>query len=449
MPINNIVVNNYKKLFGGTKENFEKYERDLKEIVKKQLQSLNIRTVEFFNLDEEKQNYCAGIPNDRLVIFHNATVKGCNDVMTLEQPKTINGIENNFTRFLQAKGTNSIQIKSEHDVVLAEWIEETYEINILFNLLGEYEETALNIFTFIMSEFERLVWLPKTYENSWKYTQNKKALTDKFTHVIKRSKESQLREDKRNVERWEVQIDDYRRQIKNLSDNLIQKRKQILVLEENINDVSTSLIKDLDLIIAHEKVEDLQIKDGLFIINTKPLYIYSDKGKRYYGGKYRIELNPENSDVNFFGDNPRKSYWSSNDPHPHVSGSSGHACLGNVSSTIAELCSQMQIYALVMVCIDFLESANTGDVAGKNVVNWDEVDKDGNIIVKKKVPAPKTIRCHECEEDILEEDVTLVYEEVWIDEDENTQYGESRYVCEACMDEYYHFDDEFGEYVRN
>ena len=55
--------------------------------------------------------------------------------------------------------------------------------------------------------------------------------------------------------------------------------------------------------------------------------------------------------------------------------------LGNVSTTIAELCSAKEIYPLFLVCLEYLQSVNTDDSAGRKVYNWEE-------IISEPTPAP-------------------------------------------------------------
>ena len=454
MSIGRIVINDYKKRLGGSADNHSRFVNELPRIIGSELTYANIQHLDLYNLEEERHKYEAGRQHERIVIFSNATAQGADDTMELISPEKINGIENTFTRFLSPKG-NGILIASEHGIPLAEWHEDTHELNILFDLFRTYNRETIGIFTFIMKEFNQLVWFPKTLENSWKHSQDKVKLTDRFTDAIKRQKEARLQQDIRQANQWENELNEYRRRIKQVSDNLIQKRRQVAVEQESIKNVSEGLIKDLDLIIGNEKIDDLHIKDGKFVIYTKPLYIYSDKGRRYYGGKYTIELNPENSDVRFFGDNPRQGFWTPQDPHPHVSGRDGTPCFGNVSSTIAELCSQMQIYALTMVCIDFLESANTADVAGGHVHNWDEVDEEGNIISthhhdnEEDDENSETLQCQYCDERVHPDTIRLAYNDIAGDGEVGYYVIDEIYVCENCLENEFHYNEDVEEYIRN
>jgi len=238
------------------------------------------------------------------------------------------------------------------------------------------------VFIYIMREFERLVWHPKTLENSWIFSSDKTALTKRFSERMRRQRERTITQDRDNLETAEARINEFKLKIKQNFDKAIRLRRSIVTESNNLNSVSTSLIRDLDLIVGTPNVIDLQIIDDIFHIWTDDIYCYDENGKRYYIGKCRFTINLENTDVRFFNlNNCRRSYWTDNDPHPHVNGENGQACLGSVATTIAELCANSEIYALVLICIDFLENVNISDPAGEKVVNWDEVDAEGNIIV--------------------------------------------------------------------
>lgn len=439
--IQNISINTHKKYIGGSQTTHSNSKRWIQDTIRTKLTSLDVSDVDIYRICGEKHTYDAGSER-RLCIFLYGTQNNDNEDVKLETYEKINGLENAFVHFLApAGGESSVLIKSEEGRILAEYFRNKWELNILFDLFSEFNNVHKKIFEFIMSEFERLVWYPKTLENSWKFSQNKAALTNRFTSALRRTKEDAIRTDERSLRDMKSSIEDYKRKIKSYSESIAQKMRYIETEKTNLNNVEGSLIKDLDLIIQNEKIKDLHIKDNIFIIHTNPLYIYADNGKKYYGGEYRVELNPENTDVRFFGGTPRRSYWTERDPHPHVNGSDGHACLGNVSSTIAELCAQMQIYALVMICVDFLESANTEDAAGRKVVNWDEVKEDGTIIPANEA---RKVVCHHCGNRVEPESLSWVYE----DYDDDGDPCNSHQVCQSCANRDYTYDEEYSEYVR-
>ena len=442
--INEVIVHDHKVIMGKNVDEHKKFKKDIIERIFNVLKdSLDIRKIDVYNLNGEFCDYRAG-NEERIIIYGNASRKGAGEeLITLDKPPKIDGIDNDFTMFLQPNGAGVV-ITSEDGVALAEYFHDTNELFILFNLFKEYNVSALNIFEYILKQWDELVWKQVVLENSWVYTKNKENLVKRFKERMTKQKKEQIEQDREQAKRYENSIDEHKRKIKQLYDNLLRLRNQIEMEEKNLNNVNEKLIADLDLIVQHPKVSDLHIKDDKFIVYVPNIYAYDDDDNRYYIGNCRIEINLDNADVHFFGDNPRKSFWSSRDPHPHVNGNDGRACLGNVSSTIAELASRNEIYALTLVCIDFLESVNTEDAAGRNIRNWDMVDEEGNIIRYGGEPDEGQIICYECEEYFDEEDVEYVYE--YIDE-----YGDGvdgRYVCQDCLSDNYYYDDEYEVYVR-
>jgi len=445
MSISTIKVLDYEGRFGTTSESNSRMMGKIKTSVEVLLPDASLTNLDIYKVNAKRHSFLeeTRINKKRVIMAVYGTRNKTSDTLELEAPETIYGIENQFTTFLPP-AEEGLVFLSEHGIPLAQWNEKYYSLDILFNLFADDSEEHLKIFDHIMQEFNKLVFIPLTYANSWVHTKNKEALTASFSDALRKAKEQDLENDKRRATQLETEIRTYMRSIKNYSDEAIICRKRVEEGMKGIEALSENLIRDLDLIVAHEKVTDLRIEDGKFIVSTVPLIITSDKGNRYYGGKYRIELDPQRTDVHFFGDNPRQSYWTSRDPHPHVDGENGHACLGNTSGMIAELCSQMQIYALTLICIDFLESANTTDVAGAKVVNWDRVDEDGNVIEAECPIRVELQTCDHCDEDV--EELFDVYEGYDNEEDELVDHS---FVCADCREEHYHYDEEAEAYLRD
>lgn len=443
--INEVIVHNYKVRMGKDADEHEKFENDIVKKIHNILgETVDVRKVDIYNLNGEFYDFRAG-HKERIVIYGNASRKGENEeLITLDEPLKINGIDNDFTTFLQPNEKGVI-IKSENNIALAEYFRDTNELFILFDLFKEYNESALAIFEYILKQWNELVWKRIELEKSWIHTSDKEKLINCLKERMIRQRKQQIEQDREQAERYENLINDYKRKIKQMYDSLVHLRNLIEVQEKSLQDVNSKLIADLDLIAKHPKVSDLHIKDGKFIVYVPNVYAYDDDDNRYYIGNFRIEINLDDADIRFFGDNPRRSYWTSHDPHPHVNGEDGIACLGNVSSTIAELASRSEIYALTLVCIDFLESVNTQDPAGRNITNWDMVDEEGNIISYGKIPSENEIQCYECEDYFDENELIYAYD--YVDEDGDGVDG--RHVCEDCLSDYYYYNEEHEVYVRD
>ena len=107
----------------------------------------------------------------------------------------------------------------------------------------------------------------------------------------------------------------------------------------------------------------------------------SDKEYKFYLGKFDIEINLNNMDVKFFNlNNKRKSYWGKNCNAPHVD-EDGKACLGDLSELMGYAISNNDLYLLIDLCIQYLQSVNLLDSAGRYVISWDLYIEDGDSLI--------------------------------------------------------------------
>lgn len=376
MAIQAIEINTHRYILGANDNEHRAYADQLRNLISRVFASVDLRKLDVYNMGGTKNILNAG-DEQRAIVFVNSTRA---NVEVLEHEKLVfNGIELPITKTLKPVG-NGLLIKSANEVVVAEYYRDRNQLHILFDLFGEYNVDRITAFEQVLNAWFDAHFKVLALRYSWKHSHEK----DSMTVNLKRRMERALREEidiaKDRLRQYEAYINDYKNKIKQNYDNLIRTRNQIEVDEGNLGKMGNEIFKQLDLIINHPKVDDLHIKDGVFTVFIPNVYAYDKHNRRYYIGNCRVQIKMENTEVKFFGDNPRTSYWTSRDPHPHVNGNSGGACLGNVASTIAELCSRNEIYALVMICIDFLENVNIDDPAGRRVSNWDMVDENGKVI---------------------------------------------------------------------
>lgn len=421
--IRNINVHNYRLPFGDGRADHDFWKAHISSSLPELWIDAHINDVDVYRMDGEKGEFSAGTPNTRLVIFGNLAHKGA----TITEPGS--------PYFPHREHT--LHLKDDNGFVCAEFDEEHGELLIMTDVFATTDTT---VFDNIMKQFSALYFYPKTLENSWLHSQSKDKLVAGLSQTLREQRHSIINREKERIDNMKMQVNEWRSRIKQHMDNIDRSNKQVLVEEQKLGTDAKQIISDLDLIANLDKVKDVHIKDNKFIVFTNPLYCFTDNDERFYLGNMRIELNPDIADVRFFGDNPRRSYWTDHDPHPHVNGGSGEACLGNASTLIAELSNQMQLYPMVLTCIDFLEAANLEDVAGRQVYNWDQVDEEGNVI--REGGPRETAFCNSCEEYV--EELYDVYEGC----DDDGPHDHRR-VCDDCRDNYYDYDDELEVYIRS
>lgn len=190
--------------------------------------------------------------------------------------------------------------------------------------------------------------------------------------------------------------------IAQLEDASEQYQTAIQELSEAKSRYETAIvdIKELNNVVAnvasvyHDQVESvLRLKgvervatsafkeSGVLDVYTHNIYT-TTQGHTYFLGKYRICLNFVDNEVQFFNTMPdmrRQSHWGARCHHPHVS-TSGHACLGTASSSIATALAGFDIVSAVMTALSFLRSVNLSDIAGRHVANWPIVNENMEII---------------------------------------------------------------------
>lgn len=322
---------------------------------------------------------------ERIMIFVNSAYAHDSIETVKQDAGTMFGVEHSYDTFIVPSGDVHL-ILSDSGVPIAEYSKDLFTLNILFDLFpsdltGDANiARAINIFQGIIYHIAEHFWNAIKYEHSWKHTQDKDALSSKVQERAKRLASDELNRAKENVREAEQRIEHFQKELRNNHTRLIQNMKKVEMGEGLAVEAGKKVVHELDLIANHPKVEDVVVKESKIFVETTDIYMYDKHDRRYYAGKYKIELKPETSQIKFEGSNPRRSYWTAHDPHPHVNGNSRNPCLGSLASTVAELSAQNELYALTLSAIDFLEAVNIDDSAGKYVKYWDMVDEEGNII---------------------------------------------------------------------
>ena len=445
----NILIEKYRYYLGNAENKHYEIASKLSKIILENI-TYPVGGIKVFNLNNENHDFNSG-KEDMFVIFIGGTAKPepYRKDLTIRE---INGLKNKYNIILLPDGTDSI-IYSEENMPIAQWNNETNELNILINLFNsryledfadidsiELTNNAIKIFEYIIQKWNDDILPNIVNKNSWMHKENIEKLKSRIKVEYKNVIDEEVDILKSNTTQRKQIIDRLR---KDLTRNISVLQSDMIKLDLMQNkkyEFESKIFKELDLISEHELIEDIQIIDNLFVFHTKPLYIYDSNNTQYYGGNFKIVIKPKTSDIHLSSNMQRPSYWSDKDYHPHIDGNCGRACFGNVEPTIAELSSQLELYALVTVILEFLQSANLDDCAGKNVVNWDKVDKEGNIIKTDHT------YCDNCGNVIgVNRDKNVAYSRI---DEENDVLEDEHIVCTRCLESYYYFDEDYEQYVH-
>ena len=439
-----IDINEYTKKYAVDKEENNRVKLEIKEIIKKTIKYPNNENlaIYIYNFGGRYEEHTVGDINRNIFIFNNYTnslAKGKEEV-TLDK----------YGKILPYVGDGILFI-DEDDIIIAEYRDKptatgmvTSTLNILVDLLGS---NKLDVFEQLMIDFNKVVISKIEDKNSWSRTTNKEELIKILEKQLYTSSEETIKRIKYNINREESHMENLKQDMI-LHIKTLKRLSRELELEEGATALPADKIaNDLDLIMKNEKVVDIKITEQNLKVMTHELYIYDEKGNKYVGGEYIIDVKLNNSDIKISGNKGHKGYWSDNDPHPHVNGESGKVCFGNLSSTVAELCAQNELYALILSCIDFLENVDIKDYAGKNIKYYDKIDEDGNVI-EKNPEDMGLVKCDNCGEYFDQDEMRRVYDTIDICSDGDTEYGNEVEICDSCRNDC-DYDEELDEYAHS
>lgn len=433
-------INNYKRsdLSAEIKE-------ELIDVIKRGLfAARELQIVDVFDLMGNRSDHSTG-GNERLAILIDTTSKDYsdNDVVFDQECPSMFGIENTVKKLHTIEGSGTV-ITSEEGYAVAEYFhtDAKHTLHIAFNMLDNWNEDMKVILSNILKHINAI------YEKELLRFQWNSDNRARIEYEIKQRLVSHEASAKRDAERRLVDANSkitlYKQEMVKYIRLGMKYQNELDKFNEFDGKIATKFISDLDLIQQLDKVQDVRVENGVIHMFTSDLIIHDQNGNRYFGGKYRVEFDPSSTNVKFYGgegNEGRHGYWTHNDPHPHVNGQSGNACLGNVDSTIAELSAQYEIYALANILIDFLESVNTDDSAGRKVTRWDRVDDDGNII---PAGTGDHAECGTCDANLPTSQLVTCYET-------------GRQVCTSCRrtvisadgDQVYVGEDDLDAYTWN
>lgn len=286
-----------------------------------------------------------------------------------------------------------------------------------------------------------------------------KAMEDKIKELNKAFNEITLKDNERNLERAKREEQEYLRDIKRYREYMnvawnsyknAMNRVKVLSNEREGRDYTS----DMEAILNHKYVTSAVARPTSKVIEIQTDYIdiYDEKGNKFKGNKYLLNFDFDDMTCYIEGldeDYNRKSYWTDQDPHPHVNGENGEACWGSAGSMLVENMNNYEIYASFIVVLNFLQQVNTDDPAGAYIRNWDCIDEGGNDLENPYDREYKV--CHICDEELDEDNVFYcescenyicgdhVY---WIDND-------NMYVCETCYENNYNSCDNCGDRAHN
>lgn len=260
------------------------------------------------------------------------------------------------------------------------------------------------------------------------------------------SKKASIGRNDNEIQLYQKRLQDIKGRIQFLILNKDELEKNLKELQEEAAS-SKPIDKDIEfqlkeiMKLNNVKRIEFDTNDRNLYIFTKMIYVKVGKFK-YRIGEFKIRLHcPSKSQlqtnctiesVKFINLTPgckRRSYWGFKCHHPHVN-KDGSPCLGN-GRAIYDCIREFDIFGATVLALEYLQSVNTADAAGRYITSWDIVDEEDNIIqLGYKYDNPpenmKVLTCQKCGTEAVASSGEII--EYTLDN------GEEVTLCKSCIE---------------
>ena len=191
----------------------------------------------------------------------------------------------------------------------------------------------------------------------------------KFVAMIRRIGSARAEAIRKEVTTLEKRAAEQQLQFTNTLRNLTQSKKELAVLESHGRDADMFL-KQFRNISSFKKVRGLRMDGPAVIVTTECLFCTDPRTKKIHKiGEFDISFNTETMDLRFNNLTHKVRAYDNGMNAPHVF-PDGHMCMGSASEYFPELMSKFDFQSVFDLAIQFVESVNTGDNAGRHVDKW-------------------------------------------------------------------------------
>lgn len=203
-----------------------------------------------------------------------------------------------------------------------------------------------------------------------KMEENRAATRVSYMNLCRSRSEKAIADAQRTIASVERTVAEYEREIVAKVRQLRALQQQLPALQAALGTADEKYGREFDKLLAHPKVVEMEIQGNMLKVLTEVLYC-TDPGTKLLHeiGAFRIEINTESGSVHWFNLTRRVHGMENNMQAPHVF-NRGHACLGNTSETFPTLIAAHEYAAVTAIAIQFVESVNTNDGAGRHIAKW-------------------------------------------------------------------------------
>lgn len=179
------------------------------------------------------------------------------------------------------------------------------------------------------------------------------------------------------VKEMEGEVESGKDEIQELQNDLIEKIRETQDLEKRLShlkgekkEIKKELEVEFEKLLEVPKVLNvLTNADGLVEVFTDTLYCKDPRTNNVHEiGKFKISIS-QSGGLRWENLTRRVDAYKDRQMAPHI-WSDGKACLGNMDSVFPELLANYEYSILAQMAIQFVESVNVDDAAGKHINKW-------------------------------------------------------------------------------
>lgn len=182
-----------------------------------------------------------------------------------------------------------------------------------------------------------------------------------------------LRDARRQIAQYERNLRDYATHYANTMRSLAQERTRVDSLQAIVGNDADAMAERFASIAGHPRLEGFWFTGGQLTLMTTPdiRLTHPVSGETRWLGAFRITVNLGDNQVWLFNLNTKRG----NRDHPHVN--NGGPCWGDAYQLVNKLILDGELYALVDVLVQYLETFNPRDDWGAYAAYWfDRPDED-------------------------------------------------------------------------
>lgn len=176
------------------------------------------------------------------------------------------------------------------------------------------------------------------------------------------------------ITKAEQAIEAHQRQLVEQIRLLDGQRRKLEQVEATRPELERRYEQEFDKLLQVPHVVRVTAESGKISVFTDRIFV-DHGGRRYDIGDFRVEVYTDGSNgcVRMYNLTRRVDAYQSGMQAPHVF-PDGKPCLGNLKEAIPAYLGEYEYSIVVMLCIQYLQSVNTQDAAGKYITCWPLVE---------------------------------------------------------------------------